>query len=195
VTVVVNAPTNTGGGSGTGGGGGGTTGGGSGGTGGGGTGSGGTGPTFITMTVSKVQGGVKFSSGSHDGCSVTGIIPGVPAHFDPTGQTLGLNIGGAIVSFALDSKGRGKSPNGTLSLKLKPSIRDKTTKKLDFQGGNVTFTAKIKNGTWAATWGLSSSTTAENMPVTVTITLGGNNYLANATVKYTPAKGSGKFKM
>jgi PKD repeat protein len=189
-TVVITA-------AGSGGGGGGSGGSGSGGGGTGGGGGGGTGTTFIPMTVSKMQGSAKFGTSGHDACSVTGIIPSLSAHFDPTGQTLALNIGGAIVSFTLDSKGHGKAADGTLTLKLKPSVRNKTTKKLDFLGGNVQFSAKIKSGTWASVWGLDPNASGKNLPMNIVITigLGGSNYQVTAAVKYTPTKGAGKFKM
>jgi hypothetical protein len=208
VSVVVTAASSGGGGGGSGSGGGGGSSGGSGsgggssggGSSGGGSGSGGgasgNGTTFIPMTLSKMQGSAKFTGG-HDSCSLAGVIPNLPAGFNPTGQTLTLNIGGAIVSFTLNSKGSAKASNGTIALRLKPSVRNKTTKQTVFQGGNVQFAARILGGTWASTWGLSPTATGKNlpMPISVTIGLGGNSYMATATAKYTPRKGAGKFKL
>jgi PKD repeat protein len=151
----------------------------------------------IPMSVAKLQGSVKFTSGGHDSSSISGVIPGLPKGFDPTGQVLVLNIDGASVSFTLDSKGRGKGANGSISLKLKPSLKDPKTKKLVFQGGNVTFAAKIQNGTWAATWGLDPKATSTNVSLSMpaTIVLGGNTYVATVTTNYSDKAGvSGKFK-
>jgi hypothetical protein len=169
---------------------------GSGGAGNGAGGSGGGSPAqTISMTVSKLQGAVKFASGGHDSCSILGIVPNVPKLFDPTGQSLILNIGGASVSFTLDSKGHAKSANGTIALKLKFK-RNPATKKLEFQGGNVAFAARIINGTWAAIWNLNPATASNNLPMsmTATITLGGNVYQSTVNVMYSSKAGvGGKF--
>jgi hypothetical protein len=151
----------------------------------------------IQMTVSKLQGTVKFSASGHDGVSATGIIPKLPKLFDTTGQTLSVDLSGATATFKLDGKGRGKSAQGTIALKLKPSIRNKTTKKLEFQGGDVQFALKLHNGSWAAGWGMSSTVSAANAPMTLnaTIQLGGNTYVAPVSVQYSAkANVGGKFK-
>jgi hypothetical protein len=159
-------------------------------------GGGSTGQT-IPMTVTKMQGVAKFTSGGHDSCTIAGVLPNLPKLFDPTGQTLVLNIDGASVSFTLDSKGRGKTGNGSIALKLKPSKRNPVTKKLEFQGGNVTFAAKIMNGTWATVWGLDPKAALSNvsMSIPATIVLSGNTYVVTVTTTYSDKPGvGGKFK-
>jgi PKD repeat protein len=152
---------------------------------------------MIPMSVAKMQGAVKFSAPSHDTVSVSGTIPNLPKLFDPTGQTLIVNVSGASVTFTLDSKGRGKTAQGSIALKLKPSVRNKATSKMEFQGGNVTFTLKLQHGTWAAAWGMNSASTVSNspMPLDAQIQLAGNTYDAPVTVQYSgKAHVSGKFK-
>src|SRR6185295_17788948 len=85
-----------------------------------------------TLTLKKVQGSAKFSAGGHDSASIAGVLPNLPAGFSPSGQAFVLNIGGATATFTLDAKGRAKSTQGTVSLKLK-MVRDKTTQKINFQ--------------------------------------------------------------
>lgn len=151
----------------------------------------------IAMSVSKLQGAAKFTGGGHDACSISGTIPGLPKGFDSSGQSLVLNIDGAAETFKLDGKGHGKSSHGSVSLKLKPTQKDAKTKKTVFLGGNVTFTAKIQNGTWAAVWGLDPKANASNksMSLPATIQLAGNSYLATVKVSYSAKAGSGgKFK-
>jgi len=162
-----------------------------------GTGAGGTGSAQspFLMTVSKIQGAVKFSGG-HDSCTVSGVIPGLPKLFDPTGQTLTLNLGGAVVSFNLDGKGRGKAAQGTIALKLK-SKRNAATKKLEFQGGDAPFAAKLKNGTWAPAWGLdpNSAATGQQHNFAITLQLGATNYAVTVSVSVSSKPNVGaKFK-
>src|SRR5262249_33091011 len=56
-----------------------------------GSGGGGGGTQPVPMTVSKAQGAVKFKSGGHDTCSFSGVIPGVAAGFNPSGQSMTVN--------------------------------------------------------------------------------------------------------
>src|SRR5205807_6219450 len=80
----------------------------------------------IPMVVSKLQGSAKFTSSGHDTCSVSGIIPNLPAQFTVSGPAV-LNINGATQNFTVDAKGHGKATNGTFALKLKVK-RSKTSK-------------------------------------------------------------------
>jgi hypothetical protein len=141
----------------------------------------------LSMTVSKIQGAAKFATGGHDVAVVAGLIPNLPAGFDPSGQQLVLNIGGANVSFTLNSKGQGKSPQGAIALRLKPAKHNSKTNKLDFQGGNVAFVAKIVNGTWSAVWGLDPNVTSKSSPMSMVVTLqvAGQVYVATVTATYT----------
>jgi hypothetical protein len=157
---------------------------------------GGTTPTTIPMTVSKLQGSANFKSGGKDSCSISGVLPNQPPLFNPSGKTLTLNLGGALVTFTLDTHGRGKAAQGTIALKVKTK-RDPKTKKSSFPGGDVPFMAKIQKGTWAATWSLDPNTSATKQPQTfpATILLDGNTYAASVAVLYTAkAQVSGKFK-
>ncbi|HYF48704.1 MAG TPA: PKD domain-containing protein, partial [Planctomycetota bacterium] len=103
------------------------------------------------LTVTKVSGSVKVTPGA-DSASVSGTILNLPKGYKTQGVVLELNVGGAVETFKLDSRGRGKSAQGSISLSLKPSLRDKLTKQLVFQGGNVAFKAKIAKGTWSDDW-------------------------------------------
>jgi hypothetical protein len=91
------------------------------------------------------------------------------------------------VSFTLNSKGQGKSPQGAIALRLKPAKHNSKTNKLDFQGGNVAFVAKIVNGTWSAVWGLDPNVTSKSSPMSMVVTLqvAGQVYVATVTATYT----------
>jgi hypothetical protein len=82
-------------------------------------------------------------------------------------------------------------------LKLKPSKRNPTTKKVEFQGGDVAFTAKLAGGTWTSVWNLDPKASSTNvpMPMAVTVQLDGHVYGATVTVTYSSKAGvGGKFK-
>jgi hypothetical protein len=136
-----------------------------------------------------------LSGGGHDAVALAGAIGSVPKLFDPTGKTLVVNYGGAMATFMLDKNGHAHTANGTAALKFKPSLRNKATKKMEFQGGNVSFTIKLVNGVWAGVWGLDpSATVSTTMNMTVSMTLDGSLYDATTTLKYTSkANVGGKF--
>jgi PKD repeat protein len=169
---------------------------GGGGGGGGGSGTGGTGANGILMGVSKVSGNAHFNATNKDSVSLSGTIPGLASPYNPSGQTLSLDVGGAIVSFTLDGKGKANTAQGSIALKLKKSKGSKGTKP-SFLGGNVPFKAIIKNGTWASIWGLNPTVSTKNQPMkmTIALTLNGVLYDAVVAVKYSSkATIVGKFK-
>ena len=156
----------------------------------------------VPMAVSKMRGRVTLNAPNRDMCSFSGVIPSMPAGFDPTGLALALSVNGAMVNFTLDGKGHakaslGQAGQGTIALSLKPSKRNKTTRKQVFLGGNINFKAMIKDGTWAAVWGIPT-TKSKNVPLlmTVDLQLSGQIYEAaniNTTCSVTAGK-SGTFK-
>jgi hypothetical protein len=85
-------------------------------------------------------------------------------------------------------------------LKLKPSIRNKATKKVEFLGGPIQFKASLKKGTWAGAWsddGIDSAADAKNaaLPMTVTVILNGVVYRETVTSLYSGKSGkNGRFK-
>ena len=84
-------------------------------------------------------------------------------------------------------------------MKLKPSKRNKTTKKVEFLGGNVAFSARLKAGTWSDDWtdeGIDSKADAKKSPRTfvVDVTLNSQIYTATAVASYSgKADKNGKF--
>jgi len=154
----------------------------------------------IPMTLTKLSGTVRFFVPGFDSFSVSGVLPNLPALFNPGGLALVLNSGGAIRAITLTEKGKGKLFNGNASLTLKPSVRNKTTKNSEFLGGNVIFKATLKNGDWKSVWtddGINPDTTVKNasLPMTVDVTLNGIVYTETVTTLYNgAAQKSGRFK-
>ena len=154
--------------------------------------------TKLPLTILKLKGGVKFNSSGRDACAVSGVIPGIPALFDPKGQTATLNIAGVMVNFILDAKGRGTAPEGTLLLKFKGK-RNKLTKNFEFIGGSVPFKAIIHNGIWSDDWrilGIDAASDAVRKVLELTINLKlGKLYGTSVVALYSAKAGkSGSFK-
>ena len=149
----------------------------------------------LAMTVTKVAGVVKAVHG-HDSIALTGVLPNVAPGFAPAGKTLSVNLGGAGATFVLNKSGVGHGKNAVVALKLKPTVRTKTSKQPVFKGGNAVITLKLTNGSWAALWGMSPTTSGAtgSMDFPATVTLDGTVYSVLTQVRYTSAKTSGKFK-
>ena len=146
------------------------------------------------LTISKL-GGTMQATGGRDGCKFTGIFPALPNGFDTTGMSAAIVFGTSSFPLTLNSKGMGKSANASLALKLKPSIRDKATKKIVFTGGDVSFKASIAHATFSDALGVNvasllASATAE---IPVSVILGGSVYETTLSVSTTKAGKGGKF--
>jgi len=141
------------------------------------------------MTIKSLKGSVKFGKSDSDAVSIQGTLPKLPANLDVSAKDIVINVGGAALTFTLDAKGKGKSLQGNAALSLKPSKRNKTTKKIDFLGGDVAFKIKMAKGTWSDDWtdeGILTSleTKAANIPFALTLTLGGKPFTATVTTVY-----------
>ena len=138
------------------------------------------------MKINKMQGAVNFKSNSHDTVSLTGALPNLPSPFFPNGQTLTLDVGGASVTFVLNNRGQSKTGSSTFALTLKPNKKSKSNPAPGFAGGNVTFKARLANGSWAAVWGINPNATGSTTgAMATTISLNGSVYSATTTLTYT----------
>lgn len=150
------------------------------------------------MSITKMKAALNFKLASKDALSLAGIVTDLPMNFSTDGISAVLNAGGASATFQLDAKGKGKSPEGSLTLKLKRK-RNKATKQLEFAGGAAPFLATLKKGSWSDEWADEGvqSVDAANLPISMTIrlTLGGRVYGTTVNATYSAKAGkSGKFK-
>jgi hypothetical protein len=146
--------------------------------------------TRLPMTITKLQGAFNFAAAGRDACTISGILPDVPAGYEYAGQTLILNVGGAKVNFLLDAHGKGVNGRSSLALKFKTSRRNKITDERNLTGGSVTFTAKLAGGTWSGDWKLDQLQTESNtqngsVDFVVDLAIHGKVYSATATVSCT----------
>lgn len=148
-------------------------------------------PSALPLSISKLRASLKFSTQGHDSCSISGSFPSLTASFNPTGQTLVLNISGASFTFTLNAHGQGKSSTGdrfTLRIK-KPRKNAKTPP----TSPAVTFSAGLQHGAWTAAWGINPSVNAtrQSMSLPVDILLGGNTYSSTTVLSDTAKSNRG----
>jgi PKD repeat protein len=147
----------------------------------------------VPMKVLKLRASVKFGVPDKDTCQLSGVIPALPALFNPAGMVATVSVGGVPASFNLDGKGRGKTTQGAFQLKLKFK-RNKATKKSEFLGGDVPFIALIKNGSWSDDWtplGVDPAANAKKTPLVigVDLTLNGTTYTDAVSTLYSAKAG------
>jgi hypothetical protein len=141
------------------------------------------------FTVSALKGKVNFGKDGADGLSLKGVLPGLPALLNVDQRAFAVSVGGMNVTFTLDAKGRGKNENGNVSLKLKPSKRNKATKVLEFLGGDVAFQCRLSKGTWSDDWadeGVDPAldTKGTDVEFGIDVALGGKPYDTTVTSLY-----------
>jgi hypothetical protein len=154
--------------------------------------------SVFALKVQKVAGKMAFGISNKDGLSASGILSTLPAGFNPDGQVVQFNLGGASQVFTLDAKGRAKTAQGSFQLKLK-FVKNKTTKVKEFLGGDVPFKVKLAKGTWSDDWadeGANPAADAKDVPLTMKLDLsiGGKLHSATIQAKYkAKANKSGSF--
>ena len=147
------------------------------------------------MTVSKLMISMKFGVQLKDSIGFSGVIPGMPALFNPKDRMVTIDVSGARVILTLDTKGRAKNDSASLMLKLKGK-RNKATKQFEFAGGDVPFKASLKHGTWSTGWsgiGVNPVQNAFKIPtnLVVDLALNGTVYTATVPTLYSAKAGKG----
>jgi len=144
------------------------------------------------LTLTKLSGAAKFKSSGADSVSISGVLS-LPAGILPLGMSLVVDVGGAVETWVLDGKGRAKSAQGSVALKLK-RIRDRATKAVSFAGGAVPFSAKLR-GSYNAAWadeGFAGTSDVKSAVAAlgVRVTLDGVVYGTTANTKFSTKAGN-----
>jgi hypothetical protein len=113
-----------------------------------------------TLTITKETAKLNFVKTNACSCALTATLD-LGAGYNLTNKLVSLDIGGADVSFNLDAKGKGRGVGTYGSCKL--SYKKKT--------GPWTFTATLKNGSWATPWAAYGLTNAPTPKSGVSVTL------------------------
>jgi len=147
------------------------------------------------MTVSKLMISMKFGIQLKDSIGFSGVIPGMPALFNPKDKMVTIDVSGARVVLTLDAKGRAKTDSASLMLKLKGK-RNKATKQFEFAGGDVPFKVSLKHGTWSTGWsaiGVNPAQNAFKAPTNLLVdfALNGTVYTSTVQALYSARAGKG----
>jgi len=143
------------------------------------------------LGVLRLRGKLRFDVGEKDSVMIRGIIPAVADGFSPAGVVVELDVGGALQTFTLDAKGKGKDAATGSSVRVQvPS---------GFTGGDVKWNATLRRGTWSDDWadeGLVSETIKDKAAtMAVTISLGEQTSIAAVDVLYRASAGKrGSFR-
>lgn len=138
----------------------------------------------VPMYLAKVKGGVRFDQQNRDSVALSGVIPNLPAFFNPKDVIIALDVGGVPCEFRLNAKGCAKTADGAFQMKLKFK-RNKTTKQLEFLGGNAPFKAMRKNGAFAGAWldeGVDPNVTVKKQASSLTVDLRGTGRIHTAAI-------------
>ncbi|HUI07183.1 MAG TPA: Ig-like domain-containing protein [Verrucomicrobiae bacterium] len=92
-----------------------------------------------SVLITQLQAKLNFAKANADSCSLKGMLD-LGASFNPSGETMTLDLGDAQVSFTLNRKGRGVAYQGTCRLTYKKKT------------GTWTLTAKLRRGDWQTLW-------------------------------------------
>jgi hypothetical protein len=151
------------------------------------------------FVIKKLRGWIRFDRSSGDGFQLSGVLPNLPAGFNPEGVAFQVDAGGASAEFNLDSRGRAKAGKSSITMSIKAK-RDRATGERNFAGGDVAFKANIRNEDLAIAWtdeGMRREVDAKRIPVTlaVSISLSNKRYVQAADVLYSArANKNGTFK-
>ena len=130
--------------------------------------------------VNKLQAKANFAKTNSDSCVVKATLD-LGSDFNPTNNTVTLDISGAAVSYTLDTKGKGvgTSPYGKCKLSYKKRYQ------------LWTFSTNLKHGSWQTAWqdsGLTNSTTLKvGAPITLPLVIAVGDNIAftnNCPVTY-----------
>jgi hypothetical protein len=116
------------------------------------------------ITVTKLQVKVNFAKPDSDSCSLTASFD-LGAGFNPSNKLVVVDIGGAVSSFTLDAKGKGRDTLGTCKLSYNK------------KSGSWALGVSLKKGSWQTAWAdhdLTNTTTAKTgatvtLPVVVAV--------------------------
>ena len=120
-------------------------------------------PVADPLTVTQLNLSMNFNKSDSNTYHVSGVLPSLPATFDPTGVNASIDVGAAIGNFILNSKGLGRSSVGAFNLVYK-------------KGKGWLFSATVRKGSWNEVWADGGMVDVDintklDIPVTVTLNL------------------------
>ena len=134
---------------------------------------------FEPAGTTAISAAMLFTKQNGDSLKLKALLPGIPADTTFAGQLLGVDVGGAVVDFTLDAKGRGRSKLGSARVKF-----DKKT-------GNLAVQLSVRKGQWNEAWadgGITKSLTKTEIVMPFVITFGDRRFGGSDTLKYVGRK-------
>ena len=138
------------------------------------------------LAVTKLHATLKFAKANSDNCSLTATADLSPVLL-PAGQTLTVDIGGALVTFTLNSRGRGVSEQGTCRLAFRKARKTRPA--------FWTVAVKLSHGSFASSWaayGLTDATTPHpgvTVSLPAVVTIGDETFADDTVLLYTATAG------
>jgi len=140
-------------------------------------------PEFLRVSTLKI--GLNFAKADRDTLSLNGALP-IPEGLEIEDQKIGIDIGGLVYSWTLDSRAKAESEQGTFMLKLKKPQGKVVNQNALFK---LSLTDSLAAG--LANEGLVGTATVRNKLITIplSIVFNGKLYESNRNVSYTAIKG------
>lgn len=138
-------------------------------------------PAPLTMPITKLSGSFRFDKNDGDSVSITLNCPDIKFGYQPLGQSVSVNIGGASKSFTLGKTGSGRDGTSSASLRVGKTATTMTTLSVSLRG--------TMTGNWAqagANFNVTAKSSSKKLPITVTV--GGKTYEMLQSVTFTSTK-------
>jgi len=129
------------------------------------------------LDVSRIQLTANFQREQQDGALFSGTLSPAPAAASVSGFAK-VDIGGAMAFFAVDERGRGRGPNGTVNINLKTGK----------------YTVSLRGGDFAGDWfneGITNTTGSASVTMPITLAINGSVYSTTRGLTYTGKEGKG----
>jgi len=141
---------------------------------------------FSEATATTLITSMLFTKPGNDAVTLKALLPDVAKSVGLKGQTLGVDIGGAVENFVLDAKGHGKTKIGRVIAKF------------DRDGTGLLVSLNLRKGHWAEAWGdagIDKSTPKSKLQIPFVLTFNGVSYGGVKDVNYVTRAGkSGRSK-
>jgi hypothetical protein len=120
-----------------------------------------------------------FTKQNGDSLKLKATLPGIQTDTAFEGKRLGIDVGGAVVEFTLDAKGRGRSKQGSARAKF-----DKN--------GNLIVQFSVRKGQWTEAWadgGIDNTLSQTEIEMPFVISFGDRHFAGTDTMNYVGRKG------
>lgn len=133
---------------------------------------------FENSEATQISMAMLFTKANSDSLRLKAKLPGIPMETVLTGQAVGVDVGGAVVSFVLDKKGRARSKQGSIRTKFDTN-------------GMLWLQLSVRKGEWKEAWadaGINKSTPKTTVEIPFVIVLGDRRFGGSKSIQYVGRK-------